>query len=180
MEKRLLLAAVLSLGVLFLWEAIAARNAPRPGAASPTPSSAMAAAPSVTTAGAVPATAAAASTVSAGQAQSGPASAASIAPVSASAEHTEVLQNDFVRATFSNRGGVLVSYVLLHHTDEEKRALELVRQLPPPAPRPLAIDFPTRPELTQRIAAALFVEEPLGTNALRLRFSDGTVAVTKE
>ncbi|MDQ2869950.1 MAG: protein translocase component YidC, partial [Acidobacteriota bacterium] len=31
MEKRLLLAAALSLGVLVLWEAIAAKNAPHPG-----------------------------------------------------------------------------------------------------------------------------------------------------
>lgn len=178
MEKRLLLAAVLSLGVLFLWEAIAARNAPKPvpGSAAQTPSGISGTA---TAAGPSPGNAAP-STLSAGAAAPTAISPAATAPVSASAEHTTVLENDLVRATFSNRGGVLVSYVLLHYTDEEKRPLELVRQVPPPAPRPLAIDFPTRPELTQRIAAALFVEEPLGTNALRLRFSDGTVAVTKE
>ncbi|MEP6802376.1 MAG: membrane protein insertase YidC, partial [Acidobacteriota bacterium] len=40
MEKRLLLAAALSLGVLVLWEAVAAKNAPHPAATRAVPTAA--------------------------------------------------------------------------------------------------------------------------------------------
>ena len=182
MEKRLLLAAVLSLGVLFLWEAFAAKNAPRPPAAgrptaaASTTSSSSTAAP----AGASSETNASSIPGAGGRTPASFSSAAAVAPVSATAEQTTVLANDLVRATFSNRGGVLVSYVLLQHTDEQKKPLELVRQLAPPAPRPLALDFPTRPDLTERVAQALFAAEPVAPKAVRFRFADGTISVTKE
>lgn len=181
MEKRLLLAAVLSLGVLFLWEAIAAKNAPHPAATAPRPG--VTAASAVSSPGA-PATGvdakagAAPASTAAGVSAAGAASA--IAPVSASSEATTVLANDLVRATFSNRGAVLVSYVLLHHTDEQKRPLELVRQLPPPAPKPLGLDFPSRPETTEHVAQALFSAEALGSDGVLFRYADGAIAVTKQ
>jgi YidC/Oxa1 family membrane protein insertase len=177
MEKRLLLAAVLSLGVLFVWEAIVAKNAPKPAAtavgrstpgvsgSTPVPSTGPSAASPSPAAPAVPAVAP---------------DAASVAPVSATAEETTVLQNDVLRATFSNRGAILTSCVLLHHTDEQKQPLELVRQLPPPAPRPLALDFPSRPDATARVSQALFSAETLGRDGVRFRFADGALAVTKE
>ena len=170
MEKRLLLAAALSLGVLVLWEAIAARNAPHPSATRAVPT----AAPS--SSGAAPGAVAPGETAASAPA----ASAAALEPVSAAAEQTTILQNDLVRATVSNRGGVLSSYVLLRHTDEQKHPLELVKQVPAPAPRALAIDFPGKPELTTRIAQALFSVEPLADRGVRLRFSDGAISITKE
>ncbi len=193
MEKRLLLAAVLSLGVLFLWEAIAAKNAPHPAAATTaaatgrlagTTSARSTVSPgSVTGASGAPAASSPASSATSAAASdpaSPLASASSIAPVSAATEQTTVLTNDVVRATFSNRGAVLVSYVLLHHTDEQKQPLELVRQLPAPAPKPLALDFPSRPETTEHVAQALFSSEPVGKDGVDFRYADGAIAVTKQ
>ena len=53
----------------------------------------------------------------------------------------------------------LTSLVLLRHTDDQKQPLELVRALPAPAAKPLALDFPGNPELTGRVAGALFAVE---------------------
>ncbi|MCA1582185.1 MAG: membrane protein insertase YidC [Acidobacteria bacterium] len=172
MEKRLLLAAALSLGVLVLWEAIAAKNAPHPVKTPGSAPTAVAAAPATVPSGAGQA----AAVVPAAPA----APAAALEPVAAAAEQTTVLSNDLVRATVSNRGAVLSSYVLVKHTDEQKRPLELVRQVPAPAPRPLAIDFPGRPDLTARAAQALYTVEPLADRGVRLKFSDGALSITKE
>jgi YidC/Oxa1 family membrane protein insertase len=176
MEKRLLLAAVLSLGVLFLWESIAAKNAPkRPpaGAAATTTAPAMGATGGAAGSTTSPVTAAAVPVVT---------PPAAMGPLAASEEKTTVLANDLVRATFSNRGAVLTSYVLLKHLDETRKPLELVRPVPSPAPRPFAVSFPGRADLDGRIANALFTVETEGLSgsAVRYRFSDGTVSVTKE
>jgi len=174
MEKRLFLAAGLSLGILLLWEGVVAKRiAPPP----PRPTPAAAAAP----AGARSATDAAGGTAaSPAPPPAAPAPPAAVEPVAAAAEQTAVLENGLVRATFSNRGGVLVSYLLLQHRDEQKQPLELVKQLPAPAPRPLSLDFPGHPELTEKAAKALFAIERPDAHSLRLRFAEGTLAITKE
>jgi YidC/Oxa1 family membrane protein insertase len=74
----------------------------------------------------------------------------------------------------------MTSYLLLKHTDEQKRPLELVRQVAPPARRPLALDFTGKPDLTAKISQALFVLEKSSPSSIRFRFSDGAVSVTKE
>ncbi len=168
MEKRLLLAAVLSLAVLALWELLipkpkrpAAASAPgagaTPAAVSPVPQSAAQPAPAVA-----------------------PRPVSLPPPVSGREEPPVVVENSLVRATFSNRGAVLTSLVLLHHTDDEKRPLEIVRQLPPPAEKPLSIEFPSKPDLTSRVRDALFAvaREPDGT--VRFSYADAEVAVTKQ
>jgi len=131
MEKRLFLAAGLSLGILLLWEGlIAKRVLPPPRPAVPTASAPAAG----TTPPAAPGAPGAEAVPPAPSPAPGP-----VEPVAAAAEQTVVLENALVRATFSNRGGVLVSYLLLQHTDEQKNPLELVKQLPAPAPRPFAL-----------------------------------------
>ena len=90
------------------------------------------------------------------------------------------LQNDLLRATFSNRGAVLTSLLLLHHTDDQKKPLELVRQLPAPAEKPLAVVFPENPELTGRVDGALFTVERSSDRVLKFAYADDKVAVTKE
>jgi YidC/Oxa1 family membrane protein insertase len=168
MEKRLLIAAALSLAVLAAWELLLPKpkRAPQPAPATIQP-----------TAPPAPATA------------SGPApsSEASVAPsrnlpppVSGRAEEKTVIENGLVRATFSNRGGVLASLVLFKHTDDKKNALELVRQAPAAIAKPLAIEFPGNPDLTRRVADALFAVERPSERAVRLAYADDTVAVTKE
>jgi YidC/Oxa1 family membrane protein insertase len=164
LEKRLLIAAGLSLAVLVLWELIV----PKPKPAPVPPAAARAAATAVArTADAAP-TAVAAPAVPAAP------------PVSAADETSTVLENGSLRLTLANRGAVISSAILARFKDEQKRPLELVRQLPPPAPRPLALDFPGHDDLTARAAAALFAVEKISDRAARLHFSDGQFEVTKE
>jgi YidC/Oxa1 family membrane protein insertase len=164
LEKRLLIAAGLSLAVLVLWELIVPKPkpAPAPRAAAGAAATAVArtadAAPTAVAAPAVPAA----------------------PPVSAADETSTVLENGSLRLTLANRGAVISSAILARFKDEQKRPLELVRQLPPPAPRPLALDFPGHDDLTARAAAALFAVEKISDRAARLHFSDGQFEVTKE
>jgi YidC/Oxa1 family membrane protein insertase len=159
-----LIAAGLSLAVLVLWELIVPKPkpTPMPPAAARAASTAIArtadAAPTAVEAPAVPAA----------------------PPVSAAEETSTVLENGSLRLTLANRGAVIWSAILPRFQDEQKRPLELVRQLPPPAPRPLALEFPGHDDLTARAAAALFAVEKISDRAARLHFSDGQFEVTKE
>jgi YidC/Oxa1 family membrane protein insertase len=172
MEKRLLVAAFLSLGVLLLWEWIGPKAARRPPVpvAAPTPSVAQ-----VLPTASVPASAAAAAT---------PATAVEpVTPIAGSAEGLTTLENAVARATFSNRGAVLTSFVLLKHFDDQKRPLELVRALPDAAMRPLAVTFNGDPDLTRAAANALYAVEPgpgSSPRALTFRYADSRLSVTKE
>ena len=180
MEKRLFLAAGLSLGILLLWEGVIAKRIAPPPRPTPVPAitaAAGAGSPASTAPGASP------TAPSSGAGSTAPAAAeapASVPPVAAAAEQTVILENGLVRATFSNRGGILVSYVLLKHLDEQKQPLELVKQLAAPVPRPFALDFPGHPELTAKAAQALFAVERPDARSAQFRFSDGSFAVTKE
>ncbi|MEP6993356.1 MAG: membrane protein insertase YidC [Acidobacteriota bacterium] len=160
MEKRLLLAAALSLGVLLLWEWIIPKP-PRPVPVS-TP---------------VPA---AATPVSAAAVPAAPSAAPVDAPASASAATVTTLSNGIIEAAVSNRGAVLESLVLKQHFDDQKKPLELVRALPAELPRPLGLDFGKDKELTRRVADALFVVERESDRVLRFHYADPTVSVTKE
>src|SRR6478672_12654649 len=74
-------------------------------------------------------------------------------------EGLTTIENDVVRATFSNRGAVLTSLVLRRHFDDQKRPLELVRGLPDPATKPFAVVFPGNAELTKLATGALYAVE---------------------
>jgi YidC/Oxa1 family membrane protein insertase len=173
MQKRLLLAAALSLAVLALWEVLVPK--PQKPATNAAAAGAPAAAdtPGVSTAAPTSAALPEASTAALRQERLP-------APIAGRAEEVATVENGVVRATFSNRGAVLKSLLLLRHTDDEKKPLDLIRQLPPPAEKPLAIDFPGNPELTRRVGEALFAVERVSTRALRFSYADDTVAVTKE
>lgn len=160
MEKRLLLAAVVSLAVLFLWEWLA----PKPPRRVVPP-----AAPAGS-----PATRAPAAPAAKGERREHP------APVRGAAESLVTISNDAVRATFSNRGAALTSFVLLRHTDDQDRPLELVRQLPDSALRPLGLEFAGEPEMTERVRQALFAVEKESDRVVRFRYADSAVGVRKE
>jgi YidC/Oxa1 family membrane protein insertase len=182
MEKRLFLAAGLSLGILLLWEGVIAKRISPPPRPTPAPAITAAAGPGAGgPASAAPGSSPSSVSAAAGSGDPGGAQApASIPPVAAAAEETVILENGLVRATFSNRGGILVSYVLLKHLDEQKQPLELVKQLAAPIPRPFALDFPGHPELTAKAAQALFAVERPDARSVQFRFSDGSFAATKE
>ena len=167
MEKRLLLAAALSLGVLLAWEWLAPKP---PKRELPAPTPAAATTPSTT-----PQAAGATATADASVAPAPPAK-----PESASEETTETVENDLVKATFTNRGAVLKSFVLKRYTDEQKQPLELVRSVPPDLPRPMGLDFGKDAEASKAVAAALFVAERESPRVLRFRYTDAKLSVTKE
>jgi YidC/Oxa1 family membrane protein insertase len=173
MQKRLLLAAALSLAVLALWEVLVPKPQKPTTNAAAAGAPAAAVTPGVSTAAPTSAALPAASTATLRQERLP-------APIAGRAEEVATVENGVVRATFSNRGAVLKSLLLLRHTDDEKKPLDLIRQLPPPAEKPLAIDFPGNPELTRRVGEALFAVERVSTRALRFSYADDTVAVTKE
>lgn len=169
-EKRLLLAAALSLGVLLVWSRVVPES-DRAGVKSGEPRGAQTAvaAPSPN---AVP-----------GPAPTGGAAAGArvaTAPAAATEETRTSIENGFVRVTLSNRGGVLTSVVLLQYKDAEGRPLELVRTLPAEAPRPLSLSFDPKTGLNETVARALFVVEKEAPGAVRLRYADAGLAVSKE
>ncbi|HMF07595.1 MAG TPA: membrane protein insertase YidC [Thermoanaerobaculia bacterium] len=173
MEKRLLLAAGLSLGILIAWEWLVPKP-PKPAAtaSSSVPAAATTApgAPTTQASGAQAPAAAAASTVPAQE----------LHPESAGEETTTELENDLFKATFTNRGAVLRSFVLKHYTDEQQRPLELVRALPPDLPRPMALDFDKNEDTTKAVSAALFVVEHDSPRHVVFRYADTKVSVVKE
>ncbi|HYN20186.1 MAG TPA: hypothetical protein VE078_04440, partial [Thermoanaerobaculia bacterium] len=152
MEKRLLLAAALSLGILILWEWVVPKPA-RPPASSPAPPVA-AATPSPAKQTALPAPSLAVSE-----------------SVSARQESLATLENAAIRATFSNRGAVMTSLILKRYTDGQGRPLELVRASS--APRPFALAFSGNEEAARRAASALFAVEKGAGRELRFRFGQG-------
>ena len=95
-------------------------------------------------------------------------------------EGLTTVENDVARATFSNRGAVLTSLVLRKHFDDQKRPLELVRALPDPSTKPLAVVFPGDPELTRLATGALYAVEKSPGRILRFRYGDERLSVTKE
>jgi YidC/Oxa1 family membrane protein insertase len=171
-EKRLLLAAALSLGVLLLWTRL-----------NPEPDRAASKAGDGESRGAQAAVSAPGSTAAPGPAPvsaASPSSPAATVPVAATEETLTSIENGFVRATFGNRGGVLSSFVLLKYKDAEGRPLELVRALPAEAPRPFSLSFDPKTGLNERVSQALFVVEKESPSAVRLRYADAGVAVSKE
>ena len=169
MEKRLLVAAGLSLLVLLTWEWIGPKPPKRVAPLAETPAAAAAATP-----------AAGGATPMAASATAAPVPAALPAAASAEAETLTTVSNGVFKATFSNRGAVLSSFVLTGHFDEQKQPLELLRRLPPELPRPLGLDFGADVATTKKVAQALFVVERESDRVVRWRYADSSIAVVKE
>lgn len=130
-NRRLFLAAILSMAVLFLWQLMFPPPEPAPPPAPPPAAAgepATAAAPAPVASGA-PAPAAAAEV---------PVAAVPAEPIGAAKEETVVLENDELRAELSNRGGQLVSLVVKGKTAESGEPLELVQRRPA-GPHPFAL-----------------------------------------
>jgi YidC/Oxa1 family membrane protein insertase len=168
-EKRLLVAAGLSLLVLLTWEWIGPKPPKRVAPLVETPAAAAAATPAAD--GATP---------MAASATAAPVATALPAAASADAETLTTVSNGVFKATFSNRGAVLSSFVLTGHFDEQKQPLELLRKLPPEFPRPLGLDFGADAATTKKVAAALFVVERESDRVVRWRYADSSIAVVKE
>lgn len=133
-NRRLFLAAILSMAVLFLWQVLfpPPEPAPRPAAL---PVAAGEAAPATAGEALPAASAEAAATVAATEE---PAATPAAEPITAAEEARVVLENEELRVELSNRGGQLVSLVVKGKTAESGDPLELVQRRPA-APYPFAL-----------------------------------------
>jgi YidC/Oxa1 family membrane protein insertase len=130
-NRRLLIAALLSMGVLLLWQyLVPPPEPPRPPQPAPASAAGPAAAPA-------PGAAALPEAVPAAPAPSA-ARDLSAEPVEAEGEARIVLENAELRAEFTNRGAQLVSLVVKGKTADGGEPLELVRPRPTP-PYPFAL-----------------------------------------
>ena len=107
MERRLLLVFALTFLVIILFQPLLKKYLPQ--SAAPAPEPPVAAHPSAQTAAAPP--------------SSAPATGVS---KQASAEAETVVENDLYRVTFTNRGGLVKSWILKTYFDEHGMPLELV------------------------------------------------------
>lgn len=190
MEKRLLIAFVLSLLVLLVSQSLLQKrikppektNAPL---AAPSERAALTQSPLGGTSGSpeksakVPAVVATATHVSSN--------------LKAQNKQEIVLENNLVKITLSNRGAVIKGWTLKKYKDSEKdsdrKVLDLVAGVTlPQAELPLRLVFPSDPALTSQVDSALFLEsketkeqtaEASGSKAL-LRYSENGVFVEKE
>ncbi|GMU64747.1 MAG: hypothetical protein AMXMBFR36_10210 [Acidobacteriota bacterium] len=162
-NRRLFLAAILSMAVLFLWQVLfpppepAPRPAAVPAAAEPVPPPAGAGA-------AAPVPAPPGETV----ATEAPAAAPAAEPIAAEEEERVVLENDELRVELSNRGGQLVSLVVKGKTAESGEPLELVQRRPA-GPYPFAL-VDARGGGHPLNEALFVVERPAGPRAAEVVF----------
>lgn len=115
--RRIILAIVLSLGILLLWQYVFVKKAPET-ASPPRPVAAQADAP-------------APETETAGRPEAETAPAEERAPdaaesLNAETEEEIVVSTSLYTARWTNKGGVLLSWKLHHHKNEKNEALELV------------------------------------------------------
>jgi YidC/Oxa1 family membrane protein insertase len=149
MEKRVLLAVVLSFVVLTVFRAYlpSPKPTPAPVAASPSP------APAEPVAAAQPAAVAPNGSAAS---PSPPPTSTGVATVAESSERDIVVTTGLVRAVFGNRGGVLKHWTLLHYADHEGKPADLIpADLPPTMPRPFALRLPD-PQRNAVVNTALY------------------------
>lgn len=168
-ERRILLAFLLSMGVLFLWATFfspppppprpatepAAREAPAPDAAQPPAAPAQLAAPEP------------------------------LPAIGAAAEQIVVVENELVRVTFSNRGAVVQKWELLAYRDDRRETLDVVHgdTAQKLGGWPMSLLLEDR-ELEARANEALFEVLPAEMRLrapaeILFRWSDGRMAVSK-
>jgi YidC/Oxa1 family membrane protein insertase len=176
-EKRLLIAALLSVAVIVVWQLLFPPPEP-PRRPAPTPSAAEARA-RAGDAGAPPAPPAPAPGAAGASAVPSAAPAAPREPVAATAEERVVLENDALRAELTNRGVQLVSLVLKDKRLADGTPLELVARRGD-SPYPLALIAPGG--APHALNAALFAverEERAGIASARFRFRGEAGAADK-
>jgi YidC/Oxa1 family membrane protein insertase len=160
-NRRLLVAALLSMAVLFFWQVAfpppepPRREPPAPARAEPAPE------PVTPRAEAAPG----APDAAPGPAGAAPLVAAAAEPVAAASEARSVLENDFVRAEFTNRGAQLVSLVLREKRSAKGEPIELVQ---PRSTTPYPFALVGTDGSPHALDGALFAVEAA---ALELRFT---------
>lgn len=185
MEKRLVLAIVLSFLVIFGFQAFMARNQ------KPAPAQAVTEAPAAAvqtpgTSGAVPGQVPAVETK---PVPAAPAPAAVQAPVAAEKQEFIVVKTDLYEAKWSNQGGVLTGWALKKHKSYEKTDFELVPEAAgkPGLPFPFSVrledaalgarlngeNYAWETDLVRETGAEATTLTVAGTGELRFTYDDG-------
>jgi YidC/Oxa1 family membrane protein insertase len=157
MERRVLLAVVLSFLVLFGYQALFVKPAPKP----PTPTAATSGAPAVPVEAATPPPA--------------PTTPQPAVLAGETAERRIVIETSRVKATFSNRGAILESWQLKDYLDSNGRPMDMVAPaLTTPERHPLALTVGDD-AISARLNAALYQvstgDQSVGTRTGSLQFT---------
>ncbi len=111
------------------------------------------------------------------------ASASAVPAQKAANESTTVIENDLYRITFTNRGGLVKSWILKKHTDNSGHELELVHeQAAAQYGYPLSL-WSGDEQLRNTLNSALYVGSESGSGNskdLSFEYSDGDLVVKKE
>ncbi len=158
MERRVIIAVVLSFLVLFGYQALVVKPKPKPAGAAATTTSAPAAAP-----------------VEAPIAPPVPTGPQPAVLAGETAERRIVLETSRVKATFSNRGAILESWLLKDYLDSKGRPMDLVAPaLTTPDRHPLSMTVGDA-ELSARLNTALYQastgDQQLNTRTGSLQFT---------
>src|SRR5580765_5227746 len=163
MEKRLLLAAALSIVVLLVWDAISPKP-PKPAPVSQTPAAAMVPPPASVSSSPAP--------LAPGAPPPPAPPAVDVVPVAAASETTVTIERPLYRAVIDNRGGVLTSFVLKRYDDDSGHPLDMVHRGDAPE-RPLSLDFGADADATRAANASLYEmtrSDEKGADVVRLRY----------
>jgi YidC/Oxa1 family membrane protein insertase len=173
MEKRVLLAVVLSFVVLYAFQALYPPPKPQPARPSTSPQTSAAspsASPSPAAAPESPAPVAAT--------PEAPQPPTTVALVADNAERDITVENESVHAVFTTRGGALKSWRLKKYQDAAREPLDLVpHTVPAGTPRPFTLQVPDA-AASATLAQALFkpsadgVQVTSGSASLRFDYQD--------
>jgi YidC/Oxa1 family membrane protein insertase len=167
MEKRILLAAVLSIGVLLLWSFLF----PSPPARKPATPPAVSAAPKARVEPVASVAAAPPSPVAAPAKVSGTAAGATKAdPIAAEAEERIPLVNSLSRIELTNRGGAIRSFELVGFRSDGGGPLELVDPMHPLPPLSLDLGDDVR---TGWAATTLYRTKKISDQEVEFEAADG-------
>ncbi len=175
MEKRFLLAFVLSLLVLVLSQMWFEKKLKPPVTKSAAPAAATNASPEKETGTPAPA---------ASPALQAPPVPAPQQTIQSQNEHEVVLENALVKITLTNKGAGVKSWVLRKYKDSNRETLDLVKGIDPAKePLPLYMSIPTDESLASQINSALFKVsekdlEDQGRQAV-FQYSENGVSVEK-
>jgi YidC/Oxa1 family membrane protein insertase len=163
MERRVLIAIFLCFIVLYVWQAVFVKPAPkRPASVASAP------------AGSVTPPAAGESAPAPAAAPAAP-SAPTAAPLVAEQEEREIhVETDDVTAVFTNRGGRLKSWRLKRYLDRNNQPLELIA-IDLPAGQPLPFSLRTSDDAVNgRVNAALYQVQQPSSNAVTFEYRDSS------
>ena len=173
MEKRIFTAVLISIGLLWLWAAVAPKVFPEL-ARKPAPATSTATTTSTST------------TTTAPGGKPSPATPApppvTTAPIAAAAASVTTVETPNFTARLSNRGAELISFQLQRYKAKDGTQVELVK-----AREPNRTDFPfaieaVDPVFMQRANSALYQvaeRNDRGVRVIEYRWSDGRVSVSK-